>query len=152
MHAHDLNKLGLSFHLFTFILFIYLFIHTHTVRTIFNVTMFTHHLWETVGIALKMQFLQSLTRHGRMFPMNWKTELSDVSQNLAFVLNGPLLNWGILKCNALEAAWYVERVRIWSQEAPPLVHREPWVIYASSLSLSDSICKMGIIVTSSVFW
>lgn len=34
-----------------------------------------------------------------------------MSQSLAFMLNGALLNWGILKWNALEAPWYVERVK-----------------------------------------
>jgi hypothetical protein len=44
-----------------------------------------------------MQFLQSLTRPWRMSSMSWKTGLSDVSQNLAFMLNGPILNCIILK-------------------------------------------------------
>lgn len=45
------------------------------------------------------------------------------------MLNGALLNWGILKWNALEAAWHVERVKAQNQEAWPLVLGEPWVIY-----------------------
>ena len=112
MHAHALDKLGLPFHLFTFH-FTYLFIHiytqTQTIRTIFNRTMCTHHLWETVGIESRCSLFSHPPDMGGCFQWTRKQLRSNVSQNLAFMLNGALLNWGILKWNALEAAWYVEK-------------------------------------------
>lgn len=87
MHAHALDKLDPPFHRFTFH-FTYLFIHIYTqaqtIRTIFNRTMCTHHLWETIGIESRCSLFSHPPDMGGCFQWTRKQLRSNVSQNLSF--------------------------------------------------------------------